>query len=279
MTKSTTEQVRQVWESQAGAWFDERDSIFASSRPVHEWLVNHLEPKDGQQVLEIGAGAGDTGFLAAPRLGGGKLVSTDLAPKMVEAARRRGAELGIQNAEYRVLDAQAMDLPDESFDAVLSRWGFMLMPDPAAAFRESRRVLKPGGRLVFAVFTSPAENPFAAIAGSVLLERGHIQSPPAGVWQPGILALADRSHLESLVLDAGFPSVALEPVDMTWSFPAPDGYWSFVVDLTAFGPLVRSLPSEEQAILRAEMLKRVGRYAGQDGVRMPSRCWGGVAIR
>ena len=69
---------------------------------------------------------------------------------LVEAARKRGAELGIGNADYRVLDAQAMDAEDASFDGILCRWGFMLMPDPAAALRECRRVLKPGGRLVFA---------------------------------------------------------------------------------------------------------------------------------
>jgi ubiquinone/menaquinone biosynthesis C-methylase UbiE len=278
MTPST-DQVRKVWESQSGSWYDQRDSILTVSRPVHEWLVEHLEPREGQRVLEIGAGAGDTGFLAAARLGSGRLVSTDLAPGMVDAARKRGAELGIANAQYRVLDAQAMDLPDESFDGVICRWGFMLMPDPPAAFRECRRVLKPGGRLAFAVFTGAEENTFAGIAGSVLLERGHIQRPAAGVWQPGILALGDRSYLELRVLDAGFRSVTLEPVEMTWRFPALEGYWSFVVDLTAFGPLVRSLPSEEQAIVRRELLERAKRYAGPDGVAMPSRCWGGLAIR
>jgi ubiquinone/menaquinone biosynthesis C-methylase UbiE len=104
---------------------------------------------------------------------------------MVDAARKRGTELGVTNADYRVLDAQAMDFADSSFDAVICRWGFMLMPDPAAAFRESLRVLVPGGRLVFAVFTGPDKNPFASLPARILIEMGHLSPPTAG-WQPGI---------------------------------------------------------------------------------------------
>ncbi len=86
-----------------------------------------------------------------------------------------------------------MDFADASFDGVICRWGFMLMPDPAAAFRECRRVLVPGGRLVFAVFTGPDENPFASIPARVLAEAGHMP-PPTAEWRPGILALADRAR-------------------------------------------------------------------------------------
>ncbi len=93
MTNAATERIRKDWDSQASSWYEWREPFHAATRPVHEWLVQHLEPKDGQRVLEIAAGPGDTGFLAAPRLGNGRLVSTDLSPEMVQAARKRGAEL------------------------------------------------------------------------------------------------------------------------------------------------------------------------------------------
>src|SRR5215472_11689156 len=121
MSNAATERVRSDWNSQARAWFDQRESLFEASRPIHDWLVKNLEPRQGQRVLEIAAGPGDTGFLAAKLLGAGRLVSTDLSPEMVDAARKRGAELGIRNAEYRVLDAQSMDLPDASFDGIVCR--------------------------------------------------------------------------------------------------------------------------------------------------------------
>src|SRR6188472_3211532 len=122
-----TAKIRTLWNDQANRWFDQREAFLAASRPVHEWLVRAASPQPGQRLVEIAAGPGDTGFLAAPLLEHGRLLSTDLAPAMVEAARKRGAELGITNADYRVLDAQAMDLEDASVDGILCRWGFMLM--------------------------------------------------------------------------------------------------------------------------------------------------------
>jgi ubiquinone/menaquinone biosynthesis C-methylase UbiE len=278
MTDEATERVRKDWDRQASSWYEQRERMIAATRPVHEWLVQHLEPRDGQRVLEIAAGPGDTGFLAARLLGKGRLVSTDLAPSMVEAARKRGAELGIENADYQVLDAQAMDFDDASFDGVICRWGFMLMPDPAAAFRECRRVLVPGGRLAFAVFTGPDENPFAALPARILAEAGYLP-PPTSAWQPGILALADRTRIQTLLDGAGFTSTHIEGVNMTWTFANANDYWTFLVDLTALGPLVSSLPAAARDAVRAAIGERLVRFTRADGIVLPSRCWCGIALR
>jgi len=278
MTSEATERIKEEWDSQAASWFRQREAMMAASRPIHEWMVEHAELRPGMRVLEIAAGPGDTGFLAAKRLDNGRLLSTDLSPSMVATARNRGAELGITNADYRVLDAQAMDLADESFDAVLCRWGFMLMPDPLASLRECRRVLVPGGRLVFAVFTGPEENPFASLPARILMEWGFLPKPSDG-WHPGILALSDRSRLLMLIDRADFASVHIEPVDMTWTFENVADYWQFLVDLTALGPLVRSLPEETRRKFRGAIDDAVGRFAHGDQVLLPSRCWCGVVTR
>jgi ubiquinone/menaquinone biosynthesis C-methylase UbiE len=278
MTNDATAEVRKVWDDQANAWYSQRESLLADSRPVHEWLVDHVDPKPGQRVLEIAAGPGDTGFLAASRLKTGELVSTDIAPSMVDAARQRGAELGIPNATYKVVDAQAMDFDDESFDGVICRWGFMLMPEPAAAFRECRRVLKPGGRLAFAVFTGPDENPWVSIPVRVLREAGRLPQPTSE-WQPGILALADRLRLEKLVDGAGFSRKEIEPVQMQWTFANPDGYWMFLVEVTALGPTMRALDDAERKSVRAEIDARLEPFTHSGGIALPAQCWGGVAIR
>jgi ubiquinone/menaquinone biosynthesis C-methylase UbiE len=278
MTNDATERVRRDWDSQANQWYEQRESLFAASRPVHGWLVQHLDPKPGQRVLEVAAGPGDTGFLVAPLLGDGRLVSTDLSPVMVDAAKKRGAELRITNADYRVLDAQAMDLEDASFDGVICRWGVMLMPDPAAALREARRVLVPGGRLVLAVFTGPEKNPFASLPARILVEMGRLPAPSAG-WQPGILALADRARLQALLDGAQFQNVLIESVGMTWTFVDVDDYWRFLVELTALGPLVRTLSDDERARFRATLDERLAPFTRSDGIALPSECWGAVAIR
>lgn len=278
MSDDATARVRKHWDSQAQQWYEQRESMMAATRPIHDWIVEHLAPKEGERVLEIAAGPGETGLLVAPFLGGGRLVSSDLSPAMVDAARRRGAELGIENADYRVLDAQEMELDDASFDAVICRWGFMLMPEPAAALRESRRVLVAGGRLVFAVFTGAEKNPFASIPARILRDMGYLPAPSALHWQPGILALADRDRLQSLVESAGFTSVRLETVGMTWTFADADAYWTFLVELTALAPLVRSLPDGARARFRAMLNERLADFTDAVGIALPSECWGGIAF-
>jgi SAM-dependent methyltransferase len=190
----------------------------------------------------------------------------------------RAAELGITNVEYRLLDAQAMDLADASFDGAICRFGYMLMPDPGLAFRETHRVLKPGGRLAFAVFTGPAENPWVSIPVSVLREAGHMPPAPPD-WTPGILALGDRARLQALVDAAGFTSTSLEPIDMAWSFASADEYWDFLKEMTALGPIFRALPDAERAAVRATIDARIAPFTGASGVSLPARCWGGLAIR
>jgi ubiquinone/menaquinone biosynthesis C-methylase UbiE len=278
MTNDVTERVRKDWDSQASNWYEQRSAMLAATRPIHEWLVQHLEPKEGQRILEVAAGPGDTGFLAAARLGNGRLVSTDISPAMVDVARKRGAELGIENADYQVLDAQAMDFEDAPFDGVICRWGFMLMPHPTAAVRECRRVLVPGGRLVFAVFTGPDENPFASIPARILADAGRLPAP-GSEWQPGILALADRTRLQACLDDTAFTSTHVETVDMTWTFADADHYWNFLVELTALGPLVRSLPNAARDALRTAISDRLAPFTRDDGIALPSRCWCGIAIR
>jgi len=272
MTTNTTNAIRDEWETLAPGWEDQRGYLLEMSRPVHDWLVDRLEVKEGERVLEIAAGPGDTGFLAAPRLGAhGRLVSTDISPAMVEVARRRGEELGIANAQFEAVDAQAMPYPTGSFDAAICRWGYMLMPDPCAALAETRRVLKPGGRLTCAVFTAGPENPWAAIPGRLMAERGFVAPPAAG--NPGILALADRDVLESNVREGGFTNITIESVPFAWQFPNLAAYWTFLVDLTALGPAISRIPDAARDEFRDALVPLLEPYRNGAHLNFPARCW------
>ena len=136
------------WQTMAAGWEQRREEMETVARPVTEWMVRALDPKPGDTVLELAAGPGEVGFAAAPLLGPeGRLISSDFSPAMVDVARRGAAELGLENVEHLVLDAEDLALEDDSVDGVLCRFGFMLMPDPETAVAEARRVLRPGGRL------------------------------------------------------------------------------------------------------------------------------------
>ena len=125
--EAARQQSRAAWGAVAPGWYKHREEIWKVSRPVSEWMIKKLDPQPGDTVLELAAGLGDTGLMAAPLVGeSGRVIITDFAPEMVNAARRRAEEMSIQNTKFRVLDAERMDLETDSVDRILCRWGYML---------------------------------------------------------------------------------------------------------------------------------------------------------
>lgn len=178
--------------------------VTAFGAPVAAALVAAVAPAPGDTVLDLAAGTGDvTQALAGT---GARVISTDLSPVMVEAARRRG----IADVEHRVMDMQAIDLPDASVDAVVSRYGYMLVPEPERALRQTRRVLRPGGPLAFATWAPAQRNPWATAYGPVLIERGLTEPPKPG--EPGQFSLSEPERIEELVRGAGFDELSVVEV-------------------------------------------------------------------
>ena len=163
MATQSIEQQRQeiyeIAEAIAPTWERRRPRVEAVSTPVREWMLRELSAQAGDTVLELAAGVGETGFDAAEVIGAqGRVICTD-SPAMLAAARRRGAARGLRNVEYRVIDAEQIELEVDAVDGVLCRFGYMLMVDPAGALAETRRVLRPGGRLALAVWGTMEQNP------------------------------------------------------------------------------------------------------------------------
>ena len=187
---------------------------------------------------------------------------------MVDAARRRR----IDGAEHRVMDMQSLELREASVDAVVCRFGYMLVPDPALALCETRRVLRPGGRLAFATWAPAKRNPWATAYGPVLLERG-LQEPPRP-GEPGQFALAEPGQIEALVRGSGFDEVAVDEVEVEYRFADWDEYRRVITSLAA---ALRDTLSGLEAATRTEVddaaRERLDRFAGPDGYVLP-----GVAL-
>ena len=258
-----------VWEAMAPGWDDRHAYFEETARPVAERMLELLRPAPGEEILELAAGTGVVGFAAAALVTpGGRVIVSDFSSGMVDAARRHAAELGIENVECRVLDAERLDLPDDLVDGVLCRWGYMLMSDPAAAFAETRRVLRPGGRLSCAVFGTPEQNPWVALPSRVLEQRGHM-TRRAGA--PGVLALADHDRLRHLFVGAGFSEPRIDDVAFTWRFPDTDAYWGFVTDAAgAIAMVLDRLDGEERARVREQILAAVTVVAGDADIALPA---------
>lgn len=213
----------QAWEQMAGGWERALERIEASATPVREWLLRELAPRRGDVVLDLAAGPGETGFDAAALVGAeGRVVSSDRSPAMVEVGRRRAEKLGLQNVEHRVLDAEDLDLPDASVDGAICRFGYMLMVDPEQALNETRRVLRPSGRLVFAVWREAKRNPWVAVPGELFVRHGFV--PPTEPGAPGMFTLASDERIRALLGGAGFTSWKIEDVPVRFVAADLDEY-------------------------------------------------------
>jgi ubiquinone/menaquinone biosynthesis C-methylase UbiE len=268
----------ETWGKMAPGWEDRNEWMIGVTGRVNEWIVEQADPQPGQVVLDVAAGPGDLGFQVAKRVGDdGRVVSTDFAPEMVAVARRLGDGQGLTNVEHRVLDAERMDLDDDAVDAVVCRWGYMLMADPAAALSESRRVLRDGGPLAFAVWASPDRNPWAALPAMTLVQRGHMPPPEPGA--PGIFAMADPDRIRALVTGAGFAEPELEEVSFDFHYADDDDLWDALVRLA--GPLaaaIEGLSEEERQATRAAIEESVAPFRKEDGsYAAPAVCWGALA--
>jgi SAM-dependent methyltransferase len=260
----------------ASGWYAQREDIWMASRPVGEWMVRKLDPQPGDTVLELAAGLADTGLMAARLVGeSGRVIVTDFTPEMVAAARRRAEELGAHNAEFRVLDAERMDLATDSVDGVLCRWAYMLMIEPAAAFAETRRVLRSGGRLAFSVWAARERNPALSLVGTVLVELGHV--PPPDPEAPSAFAMADPGRIRELVVGAGFAEPEIEEVSFRWPFADRDAYWRYVTETSAStSPVLRALAPEVQTNARKQVHEAARPYRSGEGYDFPAVCLNAV---
>lgn len=262
---SAREENIQAWRSVAAGWERQRALIWSATHVVSERLVELLDPRPGQSVLELAAGPGDTGFLAYPRiLPGGQLLTTDVAPEMLEAARRRAAELGLDNVRFAVEDAASLTLADASVDGVLCRWGLMLVPDMEGAAAEIARVLRPGGRAAVAVWASPEENEWMTASGRSALELGLMELPDPDA--PGPFRLSGDGRLASLLEDAGLRVETVEDVPLTWRAPSLEAWWAITRDMSRMLALLlqRLTPDEAEAV-RVASERRLERYIGPGG--------------
>ena len=272
--------IHDLWESAAAGWARRREAWGEQSGPVADWLVEAIDPAPGLRVLDLAAGLGEVGFRALPRiLPGGALICSDQAPAMIDRAREHARELALDERaiEFRELNGEWIDLEVASVDRVLCRWGYMLMADPAAALRETRRVLRSGGRVALAVWDAREHNPWSAVPGQVLLEHG--LGEPFDPRAPGPFALHDVERLRGMLEEAGFAEIAIDDVEIVRSAPSFAEWWAIQLDLSVGTRTALAGAGEEQArAVEAEVAARFAPYTGADGrLAVPGRTHVAVA--
>jgi SAM-dependent methyltransferase len=260
------------WGRAAAGWGKRAQRVREFGLPVSAWMLDHAGLQPGLRVLELAAGPGETGFLAAELIRpGGTLVSSDATDEMLEVARARANELGIVDVEFKRIELEWIDLETASVDVVLCKWGLMFAVDPEAALREMRRVLRPGGRVALAVWDEPPANPWATITTRALVELGYTTQPDPDA--PGMFALAPPGRLQDLLEAAGFVDVVVASIDPPRMFDSVEDYIAETDDLSSmFGDVFDPLADDQRAEVIARIAQLAEPYTRVGGVlRFPAR--------
>jgi SAM-dependent methyltransferase len=262
------------WGAQARGWSAQAERMGVATMPVSVWLVDALALQPGDEVLELAAGTGEVGFLAAEQITpGGTLISSDFVPEMITVAQARAERMGIANVRFRQIDAESIDQPAASLDGVLCRWGYMLFADGEAALRETRRILRPGARVALAAWTSPTENPWASLPSRELATRGHMERPDPDA--PGQFAWARNGIIEERLNGAGFGEHEIDVVDFIYAYPSFDDWIATQRDLASrFREVLDGLAPAERDDVLAAVREQVIPYVQEDGsLALPARTW------
>jgi SAM-dependent methyltransferase len=255
----------EAWDRAAAGWGRAADQVRKFGMPVSAWMIEHARLQPGQRVLELAAGPGDTGFLAAELIEpGGTLVCSDLSEGMLEVARERARAQGITNVEFAQLSLEWIDLQAASVDVILCRWGIMLVPDPEAAVREARRVVRPGGRLAVAVWDEAKRNPWATIPGRALIELGHSEPPDPSA--PGMFALAPAERLGELLESVGFVDVEVDGVQLDRPEADIEAYLAETLNLSGvFSSVMAGLDDAQRDAVRERIAELAAPFSQPDG--------------
>jgi SAM-dependent methyltransferase len=259
-----------AWASQdvASGWQSGAAARGATLGPATDLMLDRAGVVPGSRVLDLGAGTGDQTLVAARRVGSeGLVLATDISAAVLDLAREAAVAAGLSNVETRVMDAERLDLDDDSFDAVIARLSLQFIPNLELALAEVRRVLRPGGKLAGLVFSSIERNAYRAVPQGIASRIAGRPFPEPG---PGQFALNDPETLTAAFEQAGFHDVGVEVVSVTWHFPSLD---AALDNLRAAQPLLMKILADlspaDQARTWDEIRQALGQYAGPDGFAGP----------
>jgi SAM-dependent methyltransferase len=277
MTTPSPERIDQqaYWNGVAGhKWTEHQDTLDITMAPVLRALVTRAAVRPGERVIDIGCGCGassaELGSLVAPS---GEVTGIDISAEMLERARQRTpASLPVH---FLLADAATHAFATASVDLLFSRFGVMFFPDPVAAFSNLGTALKPGGRLTFACWRTPRENPFfiAALQEAVRFVPRLPEVPPE---EPGPFAFASPERVNKILGSAGFTNIAVDPFDCDLDLGGGRGFDHAITMALSIGPASRALdghPVDKVESATAAIRERLAQHSRGDSVLLGGAMW------
>jgi len=223
---------RAAWSAAAEPWERWWRVFEFGAQRLNERLVELSGAKPGSRVLDVASGLGEPALTAARVVGsGGAVVGLDFAPDMVARARRRAAQAAIAQVRFVEADAELLDLAGERFDGAVSRWGYMLMPDPVRALRATRAHLVPGAPLALSWWAEAARVPFLALQG----EACHVAfgAPTPHEDLPGPMRFGRAGAMEERLHAAGFVVEVSEELELEFRFSSLEECLAFEREMSS----------------------------------------------
>ena len=263
------------WNGPGGQrWADRQAVQDILLAPVLDILLDHARPRAGERVLDVGCGSGASTIAFANKVGpSGHVFGVDVSGPMLERARQttpKGAPV-----DYALADATVYPFDPASVDLLASRFGVMFFAEPAVSFANLRKALKPSGRLAFACWKEPRENPFFMAPLQAVYK--HVPKlPPQGSEDPGPFAFASEERVTRILREAGFSGIAMEPHRLELDVAIGRGMDAAIQGTLEIGPASRALeghPADLRAAAVNSMRETLAQYAKGDSVLLPAAIW------
>lgn len=255
---------KEKWDSTADGWENWRSEIQRMMRPIGEELTSALRLVGEEKVLDVACGNGEPGLTIAEQFPMVEVHGIDLSPNMVELANEAAKSRDLVNYIASAASAEAVPYDDNTFDAVVCRFGIMFFPDPEKAVREFMRVLKPGGRIAVSAWGEAEDNPWASRVMTLIRDR--IGIPKPGPDEPNVFRFAEEQSLSSLLSLGGAHDIWEKHRSGLTIFGPPEEYWQMIKE--AGGGVKKALEEAGEAKtqrVRQDVLRILQNEFSRDG--------------
>jgi SAM-dependent methyltransferase len=263
------------WNGPAGQRWAERQQVQdVLLGPIAEILIDRARPRPGESVLDIGCGSGATSFAFARKIApDGRVLGIDVSDPMLTVARR-STPAGLP-VDFTLADATVYPFEATSFDLLASRFGVMFFADPVRSFANMRKALRPSGRLAFACWREPRDNPWMMVPLQAVYR--HVPKlPTQEPDDPGPFAFAAEARVNRILGEAGFTGIKMERCDLALDIAIGGGLDAAVQGALEIGPAHRALegqPPEIRAAAIPSIREALAPFARGDAVALPGSIW------
>jgi SAM-dependent methyltransferase len=269
------EEQRRRWDEEEGQhWVAEAEHFDKMLGPYGDRVIGGLSPEPAEKIIDVGCGNGALSLDVAARVGPqGHVLGLDLSGPMLSLARSRAGERGLGNVNFKQSDVQVHDFGEPKYDGVMSRFGVMFFDEPVVAFTNLRGALRPGGRIAFVCWQDPLQNDWLMVPAGKMLEFVPMPDMPAP-GTPGPFALADADRTRSILSDAGFAGVELEPVEtQQWLGADTASAVNFLSRTEIAKSFLGEADDDTKAKVWAAVEAKLAEHTDDDGVHLTGRAW------